>query len=70
MGTSVLLVFLAPLMALYAAVENAFSLLGFDFFEKLSQWTAENSDKIIEFQIKGMYVLQFVFGTFYSMIFD
>lgn len=69
MGTSVLLVFLAPLMALYAAVENVFGLLGFDVFEKLSQFVAENSDKIIEFQIKGMYALNFVFGTFYSMIF-
>ncbi len=69
MGTSVLLVFLAPLMALYAAIENVFGLLGFDVFEKLSQFVAENSDKIIEFQIKGMYALNFVFGTLYSMIF-
>lgn len=52
MGTSVLLVFLTPLMALYAAVENAFSLLGFDFFEKLSQWTAENSDKLLNFRLR------------------
>lgn len=52
MGTSILLLFLAPLMTVYAAFQGIADIIGFNsIFEKLEQIIDYNPDAIIDLYI-------------------
>ncbi len=51
MGTSILLIFLAPLMAMYAAFQGIADSLGFDFLKELEQIINFNPDAMVDFYV-------------------